>query len=261
MTDVAAHLGRLGLVGVPAPTVAWLQRLHLSHLATVPFENLDIHAGVPIVLETERVVAKVVDARRGGYCYEVNGAFAALLDAIGFDVTLTQCRVHGEDGLSAPFDHLALLVRLPADDAAAPWLVDVGFGDSFVVPHRLGATWVEATASFRTRRQGDEWVLERDRGDGWEGQYVLDPTPRVLDEFAARSRWHETSPDSSFRRRPIATLATPAGRVTIAGTRLVVTSGDDREEHELPDTQERRAVVTAWFGSAVADAVEAALSR
>lgn len=262
MTDVPAHLERLGLSGSPAPTSAWLQRLQHSHLAAVPFENLDIHGGVPIVLEVEALLAKVVDGRRGGYCYEVNGSFAALLDAVGFDVTMTQCRVQGDDGLSAPFDHLALLVHADDDPQdAAPWLVDVGFGDSFVVPHRLGATWQEPTGSFRTRPDDTEWVLERDQGAGWHVQYVLDPAPRSLDEFAPRSRWHETSPDSPFRRRPIATLATPAGRVTIAGSRLIVTSGDDREERELPDAVERRAVVTAWFGPAVADAVEAALSR
>lgn len=263
MTDVAAYLDRLGLVGEAAPTEAWLLRLHLTHLSSVPFENLDIHADVPIVLETERLLDKLVTRRRGGYCYEVNGAFAWLLREVGLEVSLAQCRVHeGDDGFSPPFDHLALLVRLPEDDPDdAPWLVDVGFGDSFTLPCRLGWDWSEPAGRFRTRRVDDTWHLERDRGDGWAPQFALDPTPRALDEFAPRSRWHETSPDSPFRRRPMATLVTPTGRVTIAGHRLIVTTDGDRDERELPDASERRAAVGAWFGPAVADAVEAALSR
>ena len=262
MTDVAAYLDRLGLAGEVAPTEAWLLRLHLTHLTSVPFENLDIHGDVPIVLETERLLDKVVARRRGGYCYEANGAFAWLLERVGFEVALAQCRVHGDDGFSPPFDHLALLVRLAGDDPdAAPWLVDVGFGDSFTFPCRLGWDWSEPGGRYRTRRDGDTWLLERDRGEGWAPQYALDPTPRTLDEFAPRSRWHETSPESPFRKRPLATWATATGRVTIAGDRLITTRGDDREERELPDAPTRRAVVGAWFGPAVADAVEAALSR
>lgn len=262
MTHVGRHCDRAGVPVPAAPTTDWLRRLHLAHLARVPFENLDIHAGVPIVLEPEHLVAKVVDQGRGGYCYEVNGALAELLGAVGYEVELAQCRVAGDDGWSPAFDHLALLVRGVGDEPdRTPWLVDVGFGDSFVLPHRLGSTWSEPTCNFRTVPDGDGWRLDRDRGDGFAPQYLLDPTPRRLEEFAPRSRWHETSPDSPFRRKPMATLATAAGRVTVAGERLIVTSGADREERELPDAEERRAAVHAWFGSAVADALEVALSR
>lgn len=262
MTDVAAYLQRLGLTGAPIPEAAWLQRLHLTHLATVPFENLDIHGGVGIVLEPARLDDKIVRRQRGGYCYEVNGAFAGLLGEVGFDVTLAQCRVHGDDGPSPPFDHLALLVHTADDpDGSAPWLVDVGFGDSFLAPHRLGTTWAEPRGTFRTRSDGGAWLLERDRGEGWQAAYALDPRPRTLDEFTARNRWHETSPASPFRRRAIATLATPAGRVTVAGDRLILTVADERSERELPDAGVRRAAVSAWFGPAVADALEVALSR
>lgn len=262
MTGVAAYLERLGLHGEAAPTETWLLRLHVAHLSTVPFENLDIHGDVPIVLETERLLDKVVARRRGGYCYEVNGAFAWLLGAIGFRVSLAQCRVSEGEGFSPPFDHLALLVHLPSDGPDdEPWLVDVGFGDSFTLPYRLGWKSGEPAGRFRTRRDGDAWHLERDRGDGWTPQYALDPTPRTLEEFAPRSHWHETSEDSPFQRRPMATLVTPTGRVTIAGERLIVTTGGERDERELPDVAERRAVVGARFGPAVADAVEAALSR
>lgn len=258
--EAAAYLQRLGVAGAPAPSVDWLQRLHLAHVSHVPFENLDLHAPVPLSLDVGDLHDKVVARGRGGYCYELNGLFAALLRTAGFPVTLTQCRVWmaADEDWSVPFDHLALLVE-PADlDQRV--LVDVGFGDSFRTPHPLGASWHEPSGRFRTVRVDEGWQLERERGvqgDGWVQQYLLDPTPRSLDAFLPRCRWHETSPESHFRHRAIATRATPVGRVTVADGRLVTTVGDERTERQL-EPSERPDVVAAWFGPAVADAVERA---
>lgn len=258
--EVAAHLQRLGVHGQPVPSADWLQRLHLDHMIHVPFENLDLHVPVALSLDVADLHDKIVARRRGGYCYELNGLFAALLRAIGFGVTLVQCRVWmgADEAWSAPFDHLALLVE-PAQSAEpadhdTPVLVDVGFGDSFRTPRPLGSTWSEPGGRFRTVVADGGWHLERDQGDGWAPQYALDPTPRSLGEFLPRCRWHETSPDSPFRHRAIATRATAAGRVTIAGDQLVVTSGDERSERTLGEG-ERHAAVAAWFGADVADAV------
>lgn len=257
--EVAAYLQRLAVRGRPAPSADWLQRLHLAHLVHVPFENLDLHAPVALSLAVDDLHDKVVVRGRGGYCYELNGLFAALLRTLGFPVTLAQCRVWmaADQDWSAPFDHLALLVE--PSDQPTPTLVDVGFGDSFRTPRPLGATWAEPGGRFRTVQADDGWRLERDRvqGDGWTAQYVLDPTPRSLEEFLPRCRWHETSPDSHFQHRAIATRATAAGRVTIADGRLVAAVGAERTERDL-DPSERPAVVSAWFGPAVADAVERA---
>src|SRR5439155_12459989 len=101
-------------------------------LRAVPFENLSIHLGEPIVLDEAELLDKLVRRRRGGFCYELNGAFAALLAALGFEVTLLAARVYGGGVLSPPFDHLALPV-----DAPGPWLVDVGFGRHSHYPLRL----------------------------------------------------------------------------------------------------------------------------
>lgn len=258
--QATAYLQRLAVRGPPAPSADWLQRLHVAHLVHVPFENLDLHDPVALSLAVADLHHKVVARGRGGYCYELNGLFAALLRTVGFTVTLAQCRVWmaADQDWSAPFDHLALLVALTDHDT--PVLVDVGFGDSFRTPNPLGAIWVEDGGRFRTVQVDDGWRLERDRGvqgDGWTAQYVLDPTPRSLEEFLPRCRWHETSPDSHFQHRAIATRATGAGRVTIADGRLVVTTGDERLERDLEAT-ERHAAVTAWFGPGIAAAVERA---
>ncbi len=119
------------------PTVDTLRELHLRHLRTVPFENLSIHLGEEIVLDEKRLLDKIVAGRRGGFCYELNGAFGALLAALGYDVTLLAARVYGGGGrLGIPYDHLAALrVRtVDGDD----WLADVGFGVHCHLPLAFG---------------------------------------------------------------------------------------------------------------------------
>src|SRR3954467_5303184 len=123
-TWVDRYLARIGLTG-PAP----LADLHRAHLFTVPFENLSIHLGEAIVLTDTALVAKVVDRHRGGFCYELNGAFATLLSALGFEVDMLAARVFGGDRLGVPYDHMALRV--------GPWLADIGFGGHTHHPLRL----------------------------------------------------------------------------------------------------------------------------
>jgi len=97
-------------------------------MRTVPFENLDIHLKRPIVLEDNALFDKIVTRKRGGFCYELNGLFAALLRALGFDVVMLSAGVANPEREFGPdFDHMALLVTLEQS-----WLADVGFGDSFV---------------------------------------------------------------------------------------------------------------------------------
>src|SRR5215470_4771090 len=115
---LAAYLGR---VAVPRPRVldvAALRGLHRAHLLAVPFENLSIHLAEPISLDEDNLLGKIVTRRRGGFCYELNGAFALLLRALGADVVMVAARGYGAGSLGPPFDHLALLVRLP--DGSGP---------------------------------------------------------------------------------------------------------------------------------------------
>ncbi|HEY2737608.1 MAG TPA: arylamine N-acetyltransferase, partial [Thermoanaerobaculia bacterium] len=131
--DVAAYLQRIRYRGLTAPDAETLQQLHEAHLLAVPFENLSIHRGEPIELAEEALFEKVVVRRRGGFCYELNGLFAALLRSLGFEVTMLSAGVLRANGDFSPeFDHMALLVN-----HEERWLVDVGFGDLFRQPLRL----------------------------------------------------------------------------------------------------------------------------
>ncbi len=132
---VGRYLDRLGL-GTPAgPDASVLCALHQAHLTKVPFENLDVHLGVPITLDPGALADKVLGRNRGGFCYELNGLFAELLTALGFRVTLLGARVWGEHGFGPPLDHLVL--RVGCADDPAEWLADVGFGAHSLFPLRV----------------------------------------------------------------------------------------------------------------------------
>ncbi|MFF8634712.1 arylamine N-acetyltransferase [Streptomyces pilosus] len=258
---IDAYLRRLG-AGQPAwPTVDALRELHLRHLRTVPFENLSIHLGEEIVLDEKRLLDKVVEARRGGFCYELNGAFAALLAALGYDVTLLAARVYGEGGrLGIPYDHLALRVRtVDGGDR----LVDVGFGAHFHLPLAFGERGeqqdpggtfriVEAGADAAGVRGGHHTVEAADLDVIHDGRpvYRLEVRPRVLDDFAVGSWWHSSSPASHFSRSLVCSRITDdGGRITLSGRRFTVTSPDGtRQQREAGTDEEVLALYRDRFG-------------
>jgi N-hydroxyarylamine O-acetyltransferase len=232
---VRGYLARLGVDEEPQVNLEWLRRLHAAHLDNIPFENLSIHLPEPIVLEPTALVAKVVDLRRGGFCYELNGAFATLLRALGFDVTMLAARVFDEGRLGPPFDHMCLRV-----DLDEPWLADVGFGDHFRWPLRLhvGLDQQDQAGVFR--------LVETDEGefdllrDGTP-QYRFDLTAHDLQDYQATCAYHQTSPESHFTRNSVCTIPTSTGRTTISGRRLILTADGHRTERELDDAQLRQA--------------------
>src|ERR1022692_1281757 len=159
MLYVSAYLERISYLGQVDPSAETLRGLHLAHMLAVPFENLDIHIGRPIVCDEDRFLHKIINERRGGFCYELNGAFSALLRALGFQVTLLSARVAGADGdTDGPdFDHLTLRVDLPGSTnhgltAEVPWLADVGFGEGLLETLQMEARVFIHSATARTLR-------------------------------------------------------------------------------------------------------------
>lgn len=244
--DIEAYLERINYYGSRVPCLDTLTRLHEAHLLTVPFENLDIHLRRPIVLDEERIIRKIVSERRGGFCYELNGAFSALLRGLGFEVLMLSAGVARGDGTyGPPFDHMTLLVRLQED-----WLADVGFGDSFRGPLRLDDREVqEQDGDSYCLVDEDTYVLmQRREGDQWAPQYRFTLEPYQLADFAYRCHYHQTSPESTFTQRRTCTLATPDGRITVTGLRLITTIRGDKQERELAGDDEWRAALGEHFG-------------
>ncbi|MGW6531212.1 arylamine N-acetyltransferase family protein [Streptomyces venezuelae] len=243
--QIDAYLRRIGAERPAAPTSRALRDLHLAHLRSVPFENLSIHLGQDIELTDKALVSKVVDARRGGFCYELNGAFAALLKALGFDVTLLQARVYDDAGeLGIPFDHLALRVRT---EDGGDWLADVGFGAHSERPLAYADRGEQAdpAGTFRITEtpDGDLDVVR----DG-KRQYLAEPRPRVLADFRAGAWYHRTSPDSHFTRSLVCSRLTEGGRVTLSGRTLTTTAGGERDTIELATEAEVLAAYEQHFG-------------
>jgi N-hydroxyarylamine O-acetyltransferase len=247
MVNLAAYLERIGYSGPVSPDEETLRQIHRAHLLAVPFENLDIAWGKTIEVNQEAFVRKVVERRRGGFCYELNGAFAALLQALGFRVTLLSARVAREDGsYGREFDHLALRV-----DLEQPWLADVGFGDSFIDPLRLeaGLEQDQTVGRFRIEQAGNALRLERRRVDGeWKPEYRFSLEPRRLEEFEGMCHYHQTSPQSSFTQKRVCSVATPQGRVTLSDMKLITTSEGGRAERLLESDADWRAILADHFG-------------
>ncbi|MBZ5573616.1 MAG: arylamine N-acetyltransferase [Acidobacteriia bacterium] len=247
MLDLIAYLDRIYYTGPTASTIETLNGLHRAHMLSVPFENLDIGLGRRIVCEEGAFIEKIVNRRRGGFCYELNGAFGALLRTLGFQVTLLSARVPRDDGSHSPeFDHLALKV-----DLEEPWLADVGFGDSFVEPLRLQVDIEQPQdkRNFRIVEEGGFLHMEMaESGKGWRRQYSCTLTPRNLEDFAGMCHYHQTSPESPFTRKKVCSMATPNGRVTLADRKLIETHGGVREESVLDSEEQWRAALKRHFG-------------
>jgi len=244
--NVPAYLDRIAYTGPITPSAQVLRELHRAHMLAVSFENLDIGLGRKIICHEETVVRKIVEQCRGGFCYELNGAFAALLRELGFQVTLLSARVARQDGSASPeFDHLILKV-----DLQEPWLADVGFGDSFLEPLRLkiDIEQPQGGRKFRLVEERGSLYMEMADPEEWKRQYSFTLVPRQLSDFAGMCHYHQTSPESSFTQKRICSRATPDGRITIVDTKLIVTRNGKREESALDSAQEWREALSEYFG-------------
>ena len=244
--QVQAYLTRIRYDGPTDASPETLRRLHRAHMLAVPFENLDISRGRKIVVDDALFVRKIVEERRGGFCYELNGSFAALLRALGFNLTLHSARVPRADGSDGPeFDHLTLRV-----DLEEPWLADVGFGDSFIEPLRLelGLEQDQDGRVYRIVGDGRTLRMQRLGSNGWKNQYLFSPRPRHLEEFAGMCHFHQTSPESHFTRKRICSLATDDGRITLSDLTLIVTRNGQRREETLGSEEVWRQALERYFG-------------
>lgn len=246
--DEDAVMGYLTRLAVTAPVMAdaaALRALHRAHQVAVPFENLSIHMSEPISLAEADLADKIVRRRRGGFCYELNGAFALLLKALGFQVTRMAARVYGDGQIGPPFDHLALAVRPP--DGSGPWLADVGFGSHSDFPLLLDSRSEQGDPAGRFQlthtEHGDVDVLK----DG-EPQYRIELRERSLADFVPTCWWQQTSPSSHFTRSTICSRLTDEGRVSISGRTLIQTNGTSRTEQQLASDDALLAAYRDYFG-------------
>jgi Arylamine N-acetyltransferase len=250
--NVNAYLKRINYHGTLAPSAGTLRDLQVAHLLAVPFENLSIHAAQPIVLEDDALFHKIVDEKRGGFCYEVNGLFAALLRALGFEVQMLSASVANAEGSFGPeFDHMTLMVKL--DER---WLADVGFGDSFLEPLLLDERGEQRQGrrAYQIKPDGAHLVvLQREDAGEWEPQYRFTLQPQEYSDYAEMCLYHQTSPQSHFTQKRVCSRATEAGRITLSEMLFIETSNQgSRQERVLSNQEEYEAILREHFGIVMA---------
>ena len=246
--NIDTYLERINYQGSREPNKETLQALHLAHMLAVPFENLSIHWQEPIILNEQDLFEKIIDRGRGGFCYELNGLFAALCQALGFDVSKLSAGVSNGDGTYSPeFDHMTLLVTL--EDR---WLVDVGFGDSFREPLLLDSQGEQQQygRNYKVHKENDSYIMSQQKdGQEWETQYRFNLRPFQFADYVPRCQYHQTSPESHFQRSRICSLATENGRITLSDMRLITTTlAGSREEKELPSEATYNQTLATHFG-------------
>ncbi|HEU4894855.1 MAG TPA: arylamine N-acetyltransferase [Acidimicrobiia bacterium] len=212
--NVEAYLDRIGLAGPIAPDLEGLERLQRAHLSTVPFENLDVYARRGVSTDDAVTVDKVVARRRGGWCFELNGAFAALLASLGYHVERYAATV-----LSPPISpiptHLTLQVTLDR-----PYLVDVGFGDSFIRPLPLDSPGPHDGGSGRFRfafERGVTTLFSLDDEGTSTPQFRFASVALQPDDFEEASNHLQTAPGLRWTKTRFATRLIDGGpdRVTL----------------------------------------------
>lgn len=245
--DIENCLTRIRYRGPVNPDITNLRALQLAFLLSVPFENLDIHLGREIRLNPVNIFEKIVIKERGGVCYENNILFHEILKALGYRVEYLSARIVKGGKTGPEYDHMVLLVALDGKD----YLVDVGKGVSSREPLALdGPTSGAAEGlSYKVVRHGKDYALygKRPQTD-WTSCFIFSTFPRARSEFEAMNSYHQSSPDSPFTRRRMATIATPGGRVSLIDRRLTITDSSDRLGRQLSSEAEYHESLKHYFG-------------
>jgi N-hydroxyarylamine O-acetyltransferase len=209
-----AYRRRVGVADSSVPDLDTLRRLHAAHVAAIPFENLDILLGRGISLELPRLVAKLAVGRRGGYCFEQNTLFLAVLTELGFRAMPMEARVRAGSTVLRPRTHMVIAVEL--DDRR--WLADVGFGgEGLLEPVALDGTPSVPTAGLAHRIvvEEDLFVLQARRTAEWDDQYAFRFERMHPVDFEMANWFTSTYPQSPFVRGLTVQRTTPDVRFVL----------------------------------------------
>lgn len=245
--DLEAYLRRIGYSGSLQPVPAVLDAIHLAHATHIPFENLDVLLGRPIALDLASLQAKLVAGGRGGYCFEQNLLFAAVLQRLGFTVTHLAARVIYPSGRKLPRTHILLRV----DAAGGTWLADVGFGLEGLllpVPFVSGREARQFGWTYRAAETDGEWTLQSLRDGAWVDLYAFSLEPQLAVDFEPANHYTATHPDSRFVRTLTVQLPTPELRYRLRNRELVLDRGGTVTRRELADDDELLSVLAEVFG-------------
>jgi N-hydroxyarylamine O-acetyltransferase len=265
MLDLDSYFRRIGYTGPRAATLETLRDLQVRHALSIPFENLDAVAGRRISLDVESLQRKLVDAHRGGYCFEQNLLFLHVLSALGFQATGLAARVVWErpEGDARPRTHMLLFVEL----GEGSYLADVGFGGlTPTAPLRLEPDVPQSTPheTLRIVRRARDFTVEaRVRGE-WKPLYRFDLQAQQTCDIEVLNYYVSTHPQSPLIGSLIAARPADDRRFALRNGTLTVHHLDGRaDRRQLATVAELRDVLAGTFGIAVPEGAEidAALAR
>ena len=239
MINVVEYLKRIKFEEEPQCSLSTLFKLHRQHAFNVPFENLDIYHRKYIPYNVHYFYEKLVEHRRGGFCYETNGLFYELLTELGFKTWFISASLAEVKGNFGPeYDHMALIV-----EHEGLWLLDVGYGDSFVEPLPISEVGRVQTQNGKqyliTETEPGNYKLSQSvNGADFHDLYIFTTKARDWSEFYEMFIQHQTSPQSKFLKKRICTLPMPGGRITLGNLRLIVTQNIQRSIVQLKSEEE-----------------------
>jgi N-hydroxyarylamine O-acetyltransferase len=213
-----------------------LADLHLAHATHIPFENIDPLLGITPQLDLDSLQAKLIRSRRGGYCFEQNMLFAAVLERVGFQVTRLAARVWYRAVRRLPRTHMLLRIDL----AERPWVADVGFGvEGLLQPLPLidGRETPQFAWAYRLVRGTGTWMLQYRERDGWADLYEFSEEPQDPVDYQPPNHYVATHPSSPFIRTLTAQLPTPDARFVLRGRDLITDYGDRVEMRTVPERE------------------------
>ncbi len=247
MLDVPAYLQRIGYSGERGADAGVLDALHLAHATRIPFENLDVLFGRPISLELDDLQDKLVQRRRGGYCFEQNKLFAAALREFGFPVTALAARVRARQSIVLPRTHMCLLVRASGRD----WIADVGFGgEGPLQPVPMSGEPVRQFLwTYRVMEESPGIrVLQIQRDQGWVDLYAFSLEPQEDVDFEMANYYVSTHPKSRFVRTLTVQLPAPERRQILRDRELTTDTGSGMHSVVIGDDGEMLEVLAQKFG-------------
>ncbi len=243
--DVDEYLAWIGFGGTPSVDLATLTTLQRLHMTAVPFENLSITQGTHLTTDADAAFDKIVRQGRGGWCFELNAAFGALLEALGFRVTLLGAAVL-LDGPNATIDHLTLEVSV-----GQPYLVDVGFGESFIRPLDLNRSGPQdgGNGTYELIGSTQGTTLTRHVDGVPKAEYRFKRVSLAPSDFTAVSDSMQDDPSKHWRSKPFATRLLDGGPDRVTVTRHHRKLVRDGVVDELPLTgDEWEQELIDWFG-------------
>jgi N-hydroxyarylamine O-acetyltransferase len=247
--DLKAYGARIGYRGGWEATLETLTNLHVAHATRIPFENLDVLLGRPIRLDLESLWAKLVVDGRGGYCFEQNALFAAMLEVVGFGVSRLAARVRmGASGGVRPRSHMLLGVEAEG----VRWIADVGFGGmGLLAPLRLaeGEISEQFGWSHRMVREGELYVLQARGASGeWMDQYAFTLEPQYPVDYEVSNHYTSTHPNSIFRKMLMVQLPGAEGRLLLQNRKLIEQRPEGSAESVVEGDEALLEVLRERFG-------------